>query len=85
MIAFVGALVGLRAGYRYDRSVGRPPLRPGAKRLAFWLLLLTAELLAVPPALTSAGLLIAPLVFGYVLAAGLIGPWVAEYYRRRTT
>ncbi|QFZ22612.1 hypothetical protein [Saccharothrix syringae] len=84
MIALVGALVGLRAGYRYDRSINRHPMRSGVKRLVFWLLLLLVECLTVPSAFASAGPLIGPLVFGYVLAVGLIGPWVAEYYRRRS-
>lgn len=83
MIAFIGALVCLRAGYRYDRSIGRNPLRSGVKRLGFWVLLFTVEYLLVLPALTSAGAMVWLTVFGYVMAVCLIGPWVSEYYRRR--
>jgi hypothetical protein len=84
MIAIVGALIGLRAGYRHDRSIGRHPLRSGVKRLVFWALLFTAEYLVVLPALTSVGPMVWLTVFAYVLAVCLIGPWVSEYYRRRT-
>ncbi|MEV8436556.1 hypothetical protein AB0425_04230 [Actinosynnema sp. NPDC051121] len=84
MIALIGALVGLRAGYRYDRSIGRHPARSGAKRLVFWVLLLVGECLVVPMA-ASAGPASVVVVFGYVMAVGLIGPWVSEYYRRRAT
>lgn len=85
MIALVGALVCLRAGYRYDRSIGRHPLRSGAKRMAFWALLFAVECLVVPPMVTMASPVVVLAVFGYVLAAALIGPWVSEYYRRRAT
>lgn len=85
MIALIGALVGLRAGYRYDRSIGRHPLRSGVKRLVFWVLLFGAEYLLVPATLVLVGPAIGLLVFAYVLTAGLAGPWVSEYYRRRAT
>lgn len=83
MIALIGALVGLRAGYRYDRSIGRSPLRPAGKRLAFWVLVLAVECLVVPSVAGAVGPLVALVVFAYVMAVGLAGPWVAEYYRRR--
>lgn len=83
MIALIGALVGLRAGYRYDRSIGRHPLRSGVKRLAFWVLLFAVECLVVPPVVVAVGPVVWLVVFGYVMAVGLAGPWVSEYYRRR--
>jgi hypothetical protein len=85
VIAALGALVGLRAGYRYDRSIGRHPLRSGVKRLVFWTLLFVTEYLVVRSGFTALGVMVWPVVFGYVLAVCLIGPWVSEYYRRRTT
>ncbi|NUT46530.1 MAG: hypothetical protein HOV94_04295 [Saccharothrix sp.] len=85
MIALIGALVCLRAGYRYDRSIGRHPLRSVPKRLAFWVLLFVAESMVVPPVAAAAGPVVGLVVFGYVLAVGLTGPWVSEYYRRRPT
>ncbi|MFD1148774.1 hypothetical protein [Saccharothrix hoggarensis] len=85
MIALVGAAVCLRAGYRYDRSIGRPPLRSGVKRTAFWVLVFAAECLVVPSLVTMTNLVVVPAVFAYVLAAGLVGPWVSEHYRRRAT
>lgn len=85
MIALVGALVGLRAGYLYDRSIGRHPLRSGVKRLAFWVLLFVAESLVVPPVAAAVGPVVGLVVFGYLMAVGLTGPWVSEYYRRRAT
>jgi hypothetical protein len=83
VIALVGALVCLRAGYRYDRSIGRHPLRSVPKRMAFWLALFAVEGLAVPSVAGAAGPVVFLAVFGYLVAAGLTGPWVAEYYRRR--
>ncbi|ROP40843.1 hypothetical protein [Saccharothrix texasensis] len=83
MIALIGAVVGLRAGYRYDRSIGKHPLRSGVKRFAFWVLLFIAECLVVPPVVDAVGPAVWVVAFGYVMAAGLAGPWVAEYYRRR--
>ncbi|MGM1058047.1 hypothetical protein [Saccharothrix sp. Mg75] len=83
MIALCGAVVGLRAGYRYDRSTGRHPVRPGVKRSVFWALLFTAEWLLVPSTAVLLGPAVGVAAFGYVLAAGLAGPWVAEHYRRR--
>ncbi|MCE6993738.1 hypothetical protein LZG04_02785 [Saccharothrix sp. S26] len=85
MIALVGGLVGLRAGYRYDRSIGRRPWWPGVKRLAFWALLFVAEWLLVPRAATALGPVVVVAVYAYVMAVGLSGPWVSEYYRRRAT
>ncbi|MCC8248530.1 hypothetical protein [Saccharothrix luteola] len=85
MIALIGALVGLRAGYRYDRSIGRHPLRSGVKRLVFWVLVFVAECLVVPPVAAAVGPVVWLVAFGYVMAAGLAGPWVSEYYRRRAT
>ena len=81
MIALIGGLVGLRAGYRYDRSIGRHPLRSGVKRLAFWVLLFVAECLVVPQ--VAVGPMAVVVVFAYVMAVGLAGPWVSESYRRR--
>ncbi|MEU4739816.1 hypothetical protein AB0G02_05025 [Actinosynnema sp. NPDC023658] len=83
MIALVGALVCLRAGYRYDRSIGRHPLRSVPKRMAFWLLVFTAEGLVVPSVAEAAGPVTFLAVFGYLVATALTGPWVSEYYRRR--
>ncbi|WP_367136635.1 hypothetical protein [Saccharothrix sp. HUAS TT1] len=83
MIALIGALVSLRAGYRYDRSIGRHPLRSAPKRLAFWALLFVAESLVVPSVAAAVGPVVALVVFAYVMAVGLTGPWVSEYYRRR--
>ncbi len=83
MIALIGALVALRAGYRYDRSVGGHPARSGVKRLAFWALVFVAESLVVPPVAAAVGPVVGLVAFGYVMAAGLAGPWVSEYYRRR--
>ncbi|PSL58066.1 hypothetical protein B0I31_101281 [Saccharothrix carnea] len=83
MIALIGALVGLRAGYRYDRSIGRHPLRSGVKRLVFWALLFVAECLVVPQLAVAVGPVVVLVVFAYVMAVGLAGPWVSEYYRRR--
>lgn len=85
MIAVVGAAVGLWAGYRYDRSIDRHPLRSGVKRLAFWVLLFAAEYLLVRSAFSWLGVLVWPVVFAYALAVCLVGPWVSEYYRRRAT
>ncbi|XVS63079.1 hypothetical protein ACQPYE_33210 [Actinosynnema sp. CA-299493] len=84
MIALIGAVVGLRAGYRYDRSIGKHPLPSGVKRLAFWVLLFITECLVVPPVVDAVGPVVWVVVFGYVMAVGLAGPWVSEYYRRRT-
>ncbi|WP_447003693.1 hypothetical protein ACRAKI_29165 [Saccharothrix isguenensis] len=84
MIAVIGVLVGLRAGYWYDRSIGRHPWRSGVKRLVFWVLLFVAEYVVVRSASASLDEVTAwPVVFAYVLAVCLIGPWVSEYYRRR--
>ncbi|WP_158843073.1 hypothetical protein [Saccharothrix deserti] len=85
MIALIGGLVGLCAGYRYDRSIGRHPMRSGVKRFVFWVLFLVVDCLVVVSAFTLAGPLVALVAFGYVLAAGVIGPWVTDYYRRRAT
>ncbi|WP_033437725.1 hypothetical protein [Saccharothrix sp. NRRL B-16314] len=85
MIAAIGAVVGLWAGYRYDRSIDRHPLRSGVKRLVFWVLLFVAEYLLVRSASSWLGVLVWPVVFAYALAVCLIGPWVSEYYRRRAT
>ncbi|MFE2751714.1 hypothetical protein ACFXGA_06885 [Actinosynnema sp. NPDC059335] len=83
MIALVGALATLRAGYRYDRSIGRHPLRSGVKRLLFWVLVFVVESLVVPPVAAAVGPVVALVAFGYLMAVGLVGPWVSEYYRRR--
>jgi hypothetical protein len=85
VIALIGALVSLRAGYRYDRSIGRHPLRSGVKRLAFWVLVFIAEGLVVPPVAAAVGPVVWLVAFGYVMAVGLAGPWVSEHYRRRAT
>jgi hypothetical protein len=85
VIALIGALVGLRAGYRYDRSIGKHPARSGVKRLVFWVLLLVGECLAALLVASAAGPVVVVVVFGYVMAVGLVGPWVSEYYRRRAT
>ncbi|MFJ6672526.1 hypothetical protein ACIQMJ_15575 [Actinosynnema sp. NPDC091369] len=85
MIALVGALVGLRAGYRYDRSIGRHPLRSGVKRLVFWVLLFVAEFLLVPRVAAAEGPVVFVAAFAYLAAVCLAGPWVSEYYRRRAT
>lgn len=85
MIALIGALVSLRAGYRYDRSIGRHPARSGVKRLVFWVLVFVGEWLAARLVASAAGPVVVLVVFGYVMAVCLIGPWVSEYYRRRTT
>jgi uncharacterized membrane protein len=85
VIALIGALVGLRAGYRYDRTIGRHPMRSGVKRFVFWVLFFVVDCLVLLAAFTLVGPLVMLVVFGYVVAASVIGPWVIEYYRRRTT
>jgi hypothetical protein len=80
VIAVIGGVTALRAGYRHDHGVAVVPR--ALRRLVCWTVAFAAEFLcwSVFPLL---GLLIFPFVFLYVVALCTICPQVNDFYRSR--